>query len=428
MEALSPKEISRYVRQFVEQLPHFDARQKEIIQQRIPAIVSLAKLNLGCTLPADQAELEQLCANIKDNLFSVGSHLQLNLPEDGSTAPAAILHGLMCSKFPHQPSSKLTKAKFLEAFLIRKNDHWLKQLRVLIGKLLLQIPQQLSGNKEIYLNALAGYLLAYYSFMDPQPDETLSVPLHLDEGWKIISYKIGRIPLTPKWLGSQVYAYGLTPINGEGPPILLFKGTSYPADDGFYLGLMADFNPCASVGSYLFSLGKAKIKEWLSSAERRAYVFGQSLGGTLCAHTVAAYPDLVAKCFTYNAPPLFIEDLKHYEEKCKKGGHWPNVYAFYNENDIVPLAGACWGKNWRIFRVLTSQVKNPLVSHVQCFLNDRTNIVFEVAREKEQTKFSRKILLILYSLFCIPFFLFLAFLRLIYSIVHGFIFLIFKKS
>ena len=45
-------------------------------------------------------------------------------------------------------------------------------------------------------------------------------------------FKIEKIKLTPETLGSPIYALGLKPITPHGVPILIFKGTTFPQDNG----------------------------------------------------------------------------------------------------------------------------------------------------------------------------------------------------
>ncbi len=75
-------------------------------------------------------------------------------------------------------------------------------------------------------------------------------------------------------------AFGLIPNERSSPPLLLFKGTTYPTDDGCMLGLLTDLNPFASVGKYAFKIGKNKISKWLENhtSQSRARIYGKSLG------------------------------------------------------------------------------------------------------------------------------------------------------
>lgn len=223
--------------------------------------------------------------------------------------------------------------------------------------------------------ALVGQFLSYYTFFDPQEGEVFSVPVDLEGSWHLIDYKVEKIPLTPSWMGSQAVAFGLTPLE-KTPPLLLFKGTSYPTDEGFCLQLLTDFNPFASVGSYLFWLGSENVEKWLKKSPVKSRVFGMSLGGSLTELAALYFPSLIETGFAYNPPSLLPWEVRNSKEHS-------GIHIFCNENDLSSVCGFSYGKGWNLYKVL---VKNPsffLPAHVQCYLGRKDAIIVHVKHPKK---------------------------------------------
>lgn len=189
------------------------------------------------------------------------------------------------------------------------------EAKELLQKVLLDIYASIQPSTDNHaLEAMIGNVLALYTFLKPEKGEPLEVPLFVNGMWEKELYTIDTLQLTPNWMGSPVIAYGLNPA-GKNPPLLLFKGTSYPTDQGFYLQILADLNPFRSIGAYLFSIGKKPIKQWLQNAGGKARLYGTSLGGALCEHTVIHYPDLIDKVFAFNCPALMGFELSQWNRK-----------------------------------------------------------------------------------------------------------------
>lgn len=129
-------------------------------------------------------------------------------------------------------------------------------------------------------------ILNYLTYTECPTGTQIEIPQYLETSkqWQLVSYEITRLQLTPGWLGSPYYAYGLTSADPDAKSLLLFMGTTYPGGNGFLWTLLADMMPFMSVGSLLFRVGKKVLKKWV--AEQRAHnkaidCHGQSLGGAL---------------------------------------------------------------------------------------------------------------------------------------------------
>lgn len=241
--------------------------------------------------------------------------------------------------------------------------------------------------------AIIGQFLSYYTFFGPQNGEKIALPIYLEGKWDLIDYTVEKIPLTPSWMGSQAFAFGLTPLL-KAPPLLLFKGTSYPGDEGFGLQLLTDFNPLASVGRYLFWLGKGNIEKWLKKGYTKSLVFGLSLGGALTLHAALNFPSLIESAFAYNTPALLPWEVKNSQEH-------RGIHVFCNENDLSSNCGFSYGRGWNVYKVL---VKNPpsfLLAHIQCYLGQKE---FRLMRIQPKKGFSETMLASLHLLLPIPLF------------------------
>lgn len=278
-----------------------------------------------------------------------------------------------------------------QAFLKKERE----ALQGLIKTFYPKLKKLQSKEEHFWGAALLGQFLAYYTFFGPENGEIFTVPIDLDgEGtWQLFDYTVEKIPLTPSWMGSQAFAFGLTSSEKEAPPLLLFKGTSYPTDEGFYLQLLSDFNPFASVGSYLFCLGKKNVETWLKKSSP-AKVYGMSLGGSLTEHAVLHFPSLIKSAFIYNSPGLLPWEVT-------KISH-PDVHIFRNENDLSSLSGLSYGKGWNVYEVLVNNPPSFLAAHVQCYFGRKESIILKV----DGTKRSWRQILVasLHLLFSIPLF------------------------
>lgn len=143
---------------------------------------------------------------------------------------------------------------------------------------------------EVYLMNI----LSLYPFFDPKEGETLHVPQVIDGKVEKVQCKVHKIQLTPSWMGSPIYATGLTPIdNPKAAPYVLFKGTTYPSDDGALLSILADISPFASVGKWVMAAGRDNLEAWLKQQPHKAIVTGMSLGGAEAQHLGTMFPQYV---------------------------------------------------------------------------------------------------------------------------------------
>lgn len=231
----------------------------------------------------------------------------------------------------------------LKAVAWRKNPEILKEGRTLIQELLEDVTRQIEGKEakhshhNFHFEMIVGDLLSLYPFLGGTSGDKLSVPVVVDGKWKRVNYDVQKIELTPRWIGSPLVALGLSAPSA--PPLLIFKGTTYPTDTGFGLSLLTDLNPAASVGAYAFRLGRNRIGKWLAShatAHNKAVIYGKSLGGALSWRTGLHFSKLVGKVMAYGPPGFSNGEARLLQRSMRQQGH-PAIHVFCQKGDPVPF-------------------------------------------------------------------------------------------
>jgi hypothetical protein len=230
----------------------------------------------------------------------------------------------------------------------------------------------LDKGSSFHMEMIIGDLLSLYPFLAPVNGEILIVPIREKNQWSMAPYVVTKLELTGSILGSPVVMYGLEPHSSAPagmPPLLLFKGTTYPADDGASCSIAADIIPWTSVGEIIFDLGQHVIDSWLQSMSHKgkAVVYGKSLGGSQAWRTALHFPKHVAKVMAYGAPGLFPED----KERLMHLYHnemLPELNFFCQANDPAPYSdlGAEVGINY--YEVLTEGMPdNGVLAHADMY-------------------------------------------------------------
>lgn len=387
--------------------------QKEIIRKRITPIIEQTRKNANLKrLPKNDAESRAFFKELNEVAIFAGSPLKLPACVKASPEIQAIYKKLLLGELGLSEIKTFLKPSLVSAILFRQNPQLFKEAKELFGKVLKKIAPQLPNlsEKELFsAKSIIGNILSYYTYFGLENGEILSIPQQVDGTWKLVKYSVEKIYLTPSAMGSPITAFGLTPIDEKAPPLLLFKGTTIPTDQGAALSVLTDINPFGSVGSYAFKLGKANLKTWLEKNHLKtglkANVYGQSLGGALTLHAAVNFPSLVAECHAYAPPALLPHEIRSWNRLYGKNPEaMPRVRIFYQENDIVPLTGLKWGEGWEIFRVFPSKSKNFFFSHMQCFLSQNESLILKADAKMDEKKFSRYFLAITHLVLSLPFF------------------------
>lgn len=281
-------------------------------------------------------------------------------------------------------AKKILKTKgLLRAVAWKKNPELLKEARELLQTLLSNMIDELQllpPKDAFHMEIIIGDLLSLYPFLNPEQDEELQVPLLIDGEWRLHNFQVEKIKMTPSWMGSPLVALGMKPMEEGTPPLLLFKGTTYPTDEGFGLSLLTDLNPFASVGAYAFKAGRKKIEKWLrENAENMpAHVYGKSLGGAQAWRCALNFPEHVKKVMAYGAPGLSIADSKKQKALFKTPDKHPEINLFCQEGDPVPYFDKHVQQGFNYYQILGAKKRRGGAAHADMYATHKNSLVFKL--------------------------------------------------
>jgi len=273
--------------------------------------------------------------------------------------------------------------KLVPSIMTQQDEGVFSEVRELLQKIFIDIQLQLTEkpltmeSEHIHMEMIIGDFLALFPFLNPPHDSQINIPIRIGnpKQWSLISYAVETIFLTPSWMGSPVTAYGLTPVdkNNHAPPLLLFKGTTYPSDKGFGLSLLTDLNPFGSIGASVYALGKEKIQLWFEKNKDlpKAILIGKSLGGMLCDLSVIDFADQIDMVLTYGTPGFSFGDLQRFysrfEQAVREGTHFPQIHSFCQKNDLAPFCDFSAERGIHYYQVIGSVMRHGVLAHADMY-------------------------------------------------------------
>ncbi len=404
--------------------PDLDEHDMQVVTRKIGLIAAQACFNLGKELNEEMSvsDVYEISDEIKRSIVAIGHKPEFHSCFDEEEDQTKLrLFQFLLDEIP--PLDISERDKLIRALLWKKNPEMLETAREGVRETLQDLffwaeqdPAHTGSYPKLPIEATIGNMLAIYTFLDPQQDEIIIVPQKVDGSWQNIPYSVEKIQMTPDFLGSPMYAFGLSPVekNKGFPPLLLFKGTTYPTDEGAFLSILSDLNPFASVGAYAFSMGRENIKNWMDRViedDAKVRVFGASLGGSLSLQAGIDFSSYIEEVHAFSPPALFNRDIKKWEDIPVESR--PRVFVYCNEGDVIPHFGSSWGKDWTVVSVIASQSYNPFLSHCRVFAADDV-IMLDSNIEKDHESFSRGLLSTIQLVASIPIFCFLAFIFALY--------------
>lgn len=310
--------------------------------------------------------------------------------------------------------------KLLRAAAVRKDEELLRQaqreLEAIGFRLLGELQSgELDPSRERLTEIFLGQILALYPFFEPETGTILELPQKIDGKWELVTFRVEQIPLTPRWLGPPILAFGLLPQSGSekgARPCLLFPGTSQPTASWSPLDTWADFVPGYSVGEFVYNYwAQDKIKQWIDErAQQKVEVTGISLGGSLTLLTVANLPERVHTARAYVPPAVRASVVGRYDQKlaAKEQSEHPQVSLYWQDGDFISLVGAAWSKHWRAYRLIPGTHQDPISAHNKAFAAQPLTAVVRMDTEKDSRRLSRLLFNIAYEIACIPLFILLS--------------------
>ncbi len=321
--------------------------------------------------------------------------------EETATATQKLVLGLLRGESLNMQEIKNKKALF-KAVVWKKDEAILDQAKQLIRQVFSEMfteinSKTLSSEESFHMEIVVGELLALVPFLRPIDGDALQVPMQIDGKWQLINYEVERIELTPKAFGSPLVAYGLKPqINDKkAPPLLLFKGTTYPSDEGFGLSLLTDLNPFASVGSYAFKIGKNKIKAFLDAqvekTGQKSIIYGKSLGGALAWKTALDFSYHVSKVMAYGSPGFSEKALAKLKQLDKLPEEYKPAFNFFcQKNDPVPFFGKEAPAGVKYYEILGRKSRKGVMAHADMFSTHKDSVVIKLQPSQMAQRWRRR--------------------------------------
>lgn len=311
----------------------------------------------------------------------------------GPNHPAYEVCQYLCGRV-NKFSAKWLNVERAKAVLVSHDPVLLKRMREEFQAVLdfcWEHRPEVGSPDEVLFQTFVGNVIALLPYTYPSVGEAVSLPLKVDGVWKRIEYRVdAKIELSPRWLSSPLSACGFK--SEEGPPLLVFLGTTYPAGDGFVATLLSDFTPFLSVGRAPYLYGREEIGKWMEG-KGKARLFGVSLGGALCFQTLSEWEEKISHVATYNAPGLHAWDWK------RRCGGDVDVQVIYNENDLVGTLGFYpEGDGVQVLRVLKERKENFFKAHVQAYTGSERVTLFKSDAGYENRRSIRKALTALHFL------------------------------
>lgn len=272
----------------------------------------------------------------------------------------------------------------LKSFFLSPNPELMKEVRTAVQAIYCDIWRSIQENppkskaEHFHYEAIITNLAAFFSYQNALQDEVLQIPVRVEGTWQMVAYQIDRLRLTPSWLGSPIVAFGLKSKTPQAPPLLIFKGTTRPADDGSSLSILTDINPGASVGSYAFHLGKKTIRKWLqanTTATNRAITLGTSLGGAQSWRTALHFPDKIKEVWAFCSPGFSFANLKRLK-KIQKLASPPKIRLLYHYNDPVSYVDFPASKGAKYYEIFGEKIKKGVGAHTTLYsLHNKSTIL-----------------------------------------------------
>lgn len=255
-----------------------------------------------------------------------------------------------------------------------------------------------------------GNLLALLPYFDFADGSTVDILRYRNGEWILVPYRVSHLSL----IEHKIVAYGLESMEND-VPLLIFRGTPYPAAAGFFEAMWSNVHPIRSVGEDIFLQGKPVLDAWMQG-KPWVECYGLSLGGALAYHAGLAY-GLQMEVNAYVAPGLTFP----FRARSLNAGTQSNIRgrAFFHFNDLIPLVGTQpESEDFTIFAVMTKTHLDFIQAHARPSGIEPT-IVLKVNPQHENRKRRRYIFNVVRYAFSAPLFLALLPVRLYHKLIRS---------
>jgi hypothetical protein len=273
------------------------------------------------------------------------------------------------------------------AFFWEYDSTIIAQFRSRFEKIFSDLYQEMvwTQHDSLVTHMLIGNLIALYPYFDPSAGHEVRLLQHINQEWQMVSYRIEHISL----VDDEIHALGLIPIeHKDAYPILIFRGTPYPAAKGFWKAVFSDLHPFRSVGEDIYKAGKKNIHQWMEG-KPHIKCYGMSLGGALCYHLGKEYGRRVT-VHAYVPPGIYFSK----KERNKVEG-----VAYFHTNDLVKAVGYHpTGENFKCYALLTESNRNFLLAHARP-VGCNPTVVLAIDPVQENRRLARHVLTVARHIF-----------------------------
>lgn len=283
------------------------------------------------------------------------------------------------------PLKDLCNGRLLSTLLFKPDPALFGEARSFVQEMLVDLyngidKENPSNSVHFHTEVIVGDFLSLLPYLGFRAGEKIRVPMRIENEWKLVDYEIDRIELTPSWMGSPLVAYGLRSPDPKAQPLLLFKGTTFPSDEGASLSILTDLNPFGAVGAYAFSIGKSKIKDWIdrNTVNQKAVIYGKSLGGAQAWRTGINFPEKIEKVMAYAPPGFSPWEQKQLHRVADK--HPEVKFNFIGQtHDPVPYSDWVASKGVNYYEVVGNKLHGfPVLAHAAMYATQKKSAILKV--------------------------------------------------
>lgn len=257
--------------------------------------------------------------------------------------------------------------------------------------------RSLAPKQEMLAEIHLGNLLALYPYSEPAAGTTLQIPQKIQGQWKMVSYQVEHVALTPAWLSSPIPALALKPEPQSGAsPLLLFRGTPVPPASGVLMATLSNIIPGRSAGEITYGrAARERVKRWIDTTYAefgKVKIYGHSMGGSLSLLTATDNLEHVGEVHAYGSPALNKRSMRKYEAQCEAvaAGDRPQIHIYWNDRDLIPLAGAGFHRDWHLHKVFIPTKQGRLQAHMKANIGGPKVLVMKINSDHDRHQKARK--------------------------------------
>ncbi|MCH9610763.1 MAG: hypothetical protein S4CHLAM81_08100 [Chlamydiales bacterium] len=269
-------------------------------------------------------------------------------------------------KIPHIYAKQPTIANFFWQLAVETNP----KMRAEAREQLYDVLREVQHNDPTIEKCCLWPLVSLIPFFDP--------PVGSEVPIKNKTYTVSKKINLPT-IGGSTPAYVLE--REDEPPMLIFRGSTYPGDKGYAAGWLSDCTPGLSVGH--IPARSSELKEWIKE-QANVTVVGASLGGSLALHMVSLYGDHLGQVHAWNPAGLHL--WKDYGEK-----RGMEVTIYNQWNDLVSTMGY-FPSYAKILRIVPNKHHNFKLAHMRPYAGQSSVTVVESDTFYENNRAARHFL------------------------------------